>query len=138
MEQLAARVQQLEESLQVARQTIEALQQGAAATAQAAQGAGPVPGGPSERILDTRVLGKPDIFEGIEKHWPDWSVVIRAFSTLNNADIGKLMAFAEEHSEIEILNGVLAPNLEKASIQLYYVLLMNVKSTTTEHCGECR
>ena len=34
MEQLAARVQQLEEKLQVAGQTIRALQQGAAATAQ--------------------------------------------------------------------------------------------------------
>ena len=133
------RVQQLEESLQLARQTIEALQQAGAQ----AQGAGSAnglggQGGTSERILDTRVLGKPDTFDGVEKNWPDWSVVIKAFSTLNNGDIGKLMDFAEEHSEIEILNGVLPANLEKASIQLYYVLLMNVKSTTTEHCGECR
>ena len=45
--------------------------------------------------VDTRTLGRPDHFDGNERDWGDWSVVLRAYCTLVNATLQKLMDDAE-------------------------------------------
>jgi hypothetical protein len=34
------------------------------------------------RMIDTRMIGRPDVFEGADAKWPDWSVVVRAYWSL--------------------------------------------------------
>ena len=82
-------------------------------------------------FIDTRVLGKPQSFEGNEAKWPDWSVVVRAYMSLVNTQLGTLLPAAELEANVDALNNErLAEPLDvQASIQAYYILLMLCKGT---------
>ena len=38
------------------------------------------PGIAAGQVVDTRVLGRPDKWDGSEKAWPKWSFVIKAYA----------------------------------------------------------
>ena len=91
LEQAYIQNAQLVEDLQA--QLAEAKTQIAAASA-----------GKSSTFLDTRVLGKPENFDGAEARWPDWSIVVCAYMSLVNAKLGVLLAAAETEIDVEKLS----------------------------------
>ncbi len=99
--------------------------------AQAAEAVGrpvqPPPPPPTERgtnrVIDTRVLGKPNDFSGEPGTWRDWSTVFRAYASACTPELAGLMERAEG-SEEPVLNATLEDNEEALSSQLYYMLVM--------------
>eukprot|EP00971_Amphidinium_carterae_P112495 2227620-Amphidinium_carterae.1 len=66
-------------------------------SAQQVGGAAPV-GGTSATgagTVDTRALGKPEIFEGAEAKWHDFRVVFKAYCSRVNQRLGTLMTNVE-------------------------------------------
>ena len=53
-----------------------------------------IPARPEVRSIDTRVLGKPEPFDG-QTGWRDWSTVFRAYSGACIQDLERMMARAE-------------------------------------------
>ena len=45
--------------------------------------------------VDARQLQKPDIFEGEDKKWKDWSLIFKSYAGLANPDIPAIMKKAE-------------------------------------------
>ena len=79
------------------------------------------------RSIDTRVLGKPEPFDG-QTGWRDWSTVFRAYCGACNRDLEQLMAKAETNVEAT-LNVNLDADEAGLSSQLYYMLVMICKGS---------
>ena len=124
-------MEQLERLFLQNQQVITDLQQRLEEAQAAAQTARVGAGTATSSFIDTRVLGKPESFEGNEAKWPDWSVVVRAYMSLVNTRLGTLLPAAELEANVEALNNErLAEPLDvQASIQAYYILLMLCKGT---------
>eukprot|EP00971_Amphidinium_carterae_P084338 1669356-Amphidinium_carterae.1 len=69
------------------------------------------------QFVDTKVLGKPDMFSGEGASWKDWSIVFRAY----------VEALAGTECTLAALGAAAA-----ASRQLYLILLMLSKGAATE------
>ena len=134
VQQLAAmQVQQA----QTEQQLREARQAAATATAAAAAagkgvraGKGGVAGGASSGGgphgfgIDTRMLGRPDTFDGSESKWGDWSTVMKAYAALCNASLVSAMPASEVEAQ-EKRNSDLRDQLDvEASVALYYMLVL--------------
>ena len=132
VQQLAAmQVQQA----QTEQQLREAREAAAAATAAAAgkgvrAGKGGVAGGASSGGghhgfgIDTRMLGRPDTFDGSESKWGDWSTVMKAYAALCNASLVSAMPASEVEAQ-EKRNSDLRDQLDvEASVALYYMLVL--------------
>ena len=86
--ELAQRLQEARDVAQMQAQQIAELQSQVQraqteAAASAAAGANPPPRGDNfgaNRIVDTRLLGRPDNFDGTPGSWRDWSTTFRAYS----------------------------------------------------------
>ena len=99
VQELARRLQDAAEVQRLQSQQIIELQTALSARAQQAQGQ--VPGGAVSatagtefgfnRTIDTRVLGRPDHFEGIPGTWRDWSTVFRAYAAACEPRLEQLM-----------------------------------------------
>ena len=79
------------------------------------------------RSIDSRVLGKPEPFDG-QTGWRDWSTVFRAYCGACNRDLEQLMARAEISVEAT-LNVNMDADEAGMSSQLYYMLVMICKSS---------
>ena len=51
---------------------------------ESAASAGPRKMDLESRLVDTRVIGKPDMFFGEREKWKDWSMVLKAYSKNRN------------------------------------------------------
>ena len=144
-QQLAAQARLMEQMQQQMQQLMAAQQQTAneattakveaeaAGLAQAAATA--VPGGgtaaqPSAAstgapTIDTRLIGKPDNFDG-QKGWKDWSVVMRSYMSALNPNASNYMRNAEQSTTPE-LNATLSHEQTKFSTQLFYILVIMCK-----------
>ena len=81
------------------------------------------PPGLDGRLVDTRVIGKPDMFFGEREKWKDWSMVLKAYMMAVDAEY--VEAFGRlDSAAVTMLNGSLSPRSSKLSVQLYYVLVM--------------
>ena len=86
--ELAQRLQAARDVAEMQAQQIAELQSQAQraqteAAAGGAAGANPPPRGDNfgaNRIVDTRVLGRPDYIDGTPGSWRDWSTTFRAYS----------------------------------------------------------
>ena len=127
VQQLAAmQVQQA----QTEQQLREAREREAAATGKGVRaGKGGVAGGasgggPSGFGIDTRMLGRPDTFDGSESKWGDWSTVMKAYAALCNASLVSAMPASEVEAQ-EKRNSDLRDQLDvEASVALYYMLVL--------------
>ena len=81
-------------------------------------------GGGAKRAIDTRGLGKPDMFTGSAAKWRDWRVIARAFLCCLHGRLEALMRVAEKDLTSSVVNATLAPPDVAASEQLYFSLLM--------------
>ena len=84
----------------------------------------PVPGSAASYGIDTRTLGKPDIFHGEDVKWADWRVIVKAYYSAVSTRMGVLMT-AQEGAAQAMLQATLSDSVDQsASAQLYLVLLM--------------
>ena len=115
---------------QTEQQLREAREREAAATAKgfrAGKGGvagGASGGGPSGFGIDTRMLGRPDTFDGSESKWGDWSTVMKAYAALCNVSLVSAMPASEVEAQ-EKRNSDLRDQLDvEASVALYYMLVL--------------
>eukprot|EP00971_Amphidinium_carterae_P097618 1931791-Amphidinium_carterae.1 len=67
----------------------------ATAQQQTANVSGPVGGTSATGTVDTRALGKPEVFEGVEAKWHDFRVVFKAYCSCVKQRLGVLMTNVE-------------------------------------------
>ena len=83
-----------------------------------------LPGSAAYYGIDTRTLGKPDIFHGEDVKWADWRVIMKAYCSVVSARMGILMS-TQETADQTMLQATLSDSVDQtASAQLYFVLLM--------------
>ena len=91
---------------------------------QGGKGAGKGIGGMAPGMgIDTRVLGRPETFQGEDKNWYDWSQVFRAYAGLVQSGVRELLAKAEDGTQ-KVDNVSLTPEEESCSVTLHYLLVM--------------
>ena len=75
------------------------------------------------RLVDTRVIGKPDMFFGEREKWKDWSMVLKAY--MMAVDPQYVGAFERlDNAAVTMHNASVSPRSHQLSVQLYYVLVM--------------
>eukprot|EP00971_Amphidinium_carterae_P297177 5903734-Amphidinium_carterae.1 len=89
---------------------------------QATNVSGPVGGTSATGTVDTRALGKPDVFDGVEAKWHDFRVIFKAYCSCLNQRLGTLMSNVEGNLSGSYTNQGLDPRDMSCSIQLYYIL----------------
>ena len=116
LQELATRQQQAEAALieeRAARVSLEA-QIGQARAAPTSSSLG---------MVDTRLLGKPEKWNGADNTWKDWRFVVRAYLQAAMPTIGNLLDRAEgDVAQVECEH--LSAEDKNASQQLYYVLVL--------------
>ena len=107
--------------------TIKQQAESAAASAAAAQAAASAPatGAPKGRTvsIDTKLLGRPDIFDGKEEKWPDWSMVFRAYAGILGEHITPGLSAAES-GEVVLNSALPEPEKKESSKALFFTLVM--------------
>ena len=74
-------------------------------------------------IVDTRTLGKPEVFKGDPTEFPDWCFIFRSYMSCVNVEFNDLMDRAER-SQMPLPNRALSESERALSGQLYFVLVM--------------
>ena len=93
-------------------------------------------GGPSGFGIDTRMLGRPDTFDGSESKWGDWSTVMKAYAALCNASLVSAMPASEVEAQ-EKRNSDLRDQLDvEASVALYYMLVLLTRNEPLNIVGQ--
>ncbi len=112
-------MEQMRQDLARAVAELQALQN------QAAKGGGKgAPAAPRLLGIDARQLPRPEIFEGDDRKWKDWSVVFRSYASLAHPSLSQLMLDSEQApKDTPILNATLEGDREVASRDLYHLLL---------------
>ena len=77
----------------------------------------------AQGAVDTRVLGKPDLFYGQRDAYVDWSFVFKAHMNAMDAIYKEIFNRAEASVE-PLYNAVLDTHLRPLPAQLYYVMIM--------------
>ena len=119
-EQLRALQAQLAELQGMVATLTQQQQQQPAAPAAAAAAAAPSQLPPA---IDTRVIGKPEMFFGSREKFPEWSFVFKAYMSAIDARYSDLLEQAGDKDSI-IRNLDLEPHEKQLSTQLYYILVM--------------
>ena len=130
LETLAAQMSTLLQQNQELATHVQALQQRAdSAEAALAQARSSTPSATHHPVsaIDTRIIGKPDTFDG-QKGWKDWSIVLKSYAGAINPNLQSLMERAAQ-STTPVLNASLPHDQAQLSAQLYYILIMVCKST---------
>ena len=87
----------------------------------------PLVGGP----VDTRLMNKPDTFNGKEEEWPQFALLTRAYIGAVSPKMFELLMKAE--SELESIVRVdLDPGDDLLDSQLYYIMTMLIKGTAID------
>ena len=75
--------------------------------------------------IDTRTLGKPELYSLDERKWVDWTIVMRAYAGLVNPVITKGLNICEMNVEESVLNAdQTSAEFKAASTQMYHMLVM--------------
>lgn len=74
-------------------------------------------------MVDTRTLGKPDVFKGDPKDYADWSFVLKAYVSCINPQYVEFVKRIET-SHVPLPNRLLSDAEKALSAQLYYILVM--------------
>ena len=82
--------------------------------------------------IDTRLLRKPDKFDGQDSCWRDWKFITKAYIQAALPDIRVLLVKAEETSD-DVRNVVLNAPERALSVQLYYMLALLRKNRALDN-----
>ena len=118
--EMAARDQQLVQMQNQFQQQLPAASQ-AVQRASASAAAAAVPGG----MIDTRLIGRPDNFDG-GNTWRDWSTVFRSYASAVSIRLGDMLLHCETQST-PVLNATLPASDSALSAQLHFMLVMLCK-----------
>ena len=95
VQQIGVLQQQVQQGQQVQDQQARALEAQAQRPQRGDRGDGG--GGPQRRLgIDARQLPRPDVYDGEDKKWKDWSIVFRSYASLANERIGPLIQRTEQ------------------------------------------
>ena len=98
--QQAQREQQVHEAREAATATAAAAAAGKGVRAgKGGVAGGASGGGPHGFGIDTRMLGRPDTFDGSESKWSDWSTVMKAYAALCNESLVTTMPLSEVEAQ---------------------------------------
>jgi len=75
------------------------------------------------RIIDTRVIGRPDLWHGEKEKYPDWSFVFKGFMVAIDSRYQEIFERVE-NADAPVSNRDLDPANRHLSTQLYYILVM--------------
>ena len=104
--------------------------------AEAVASASSRPPGLESRLVDTRVIGKPDWFFGEREKWKGWSMVLKAYMMAVNPEY--VGAFERlDKAAITLHNDSLSTRSSKLSVQLYYVLVMLSRAKAQDEMYTC-
>jgi hypothetical protein len=117
IQHLIERQQQLEAALTMEQQARSALEQRAITTPRGEESQG-------RANIDTRLLGKPDRFDGSDSSWKDWEFVTRSYLMAAIGGIGQGLQAAESEPSVQVQNVHLTAEQKGASAQLYFSLVM--------------
>ena len=81
------------------------------------------PGTAAGQVVDTRVLGRPDKWDGSEKAWPNWSFVMKTYAGAIDEDLSADMTAAECSTDA-MSNDTMTGERKARSVHLYFVLIM--------------
>ena len=100
--------------------------------------AGPAnqPSAGSQQLVDTRQLGKPEVFKGEPEAFEDWSFIFEAYMCC----VDRRFAAVFERirfSDVSQLNLRLNPVEVEMSTQLYYTLVMLLRGRPLDICHNC-
>ena len=134
----AALAQQVQVS--VSLQASAAQASGLAAAVHAAQGAGVGGGGGSTAgAIESKVVGKPERFDGASEKWRDWSVVFKAYATAVFPLLAPLFA-AVELADNDVANVAATDDQQRTlSLQLHHMIVMTCSGsalTRVLNCGQ--
>ena len=71
----------------------------------------------------TRVLGRPDKWDGGEKTWPNWSFVMKAHAGAIDQELSTDLTNAESRTDV-LSNEAMTGQRKARSVPLYFVLIM--------------
>ena len=77
----------------------------------------------SGQVIDTRVLGKLDKWDGSEKAWPNWSFEAKAYAEAIDQQLSDDMTEAEMRTTV-LNNDGMSPESQARSVELYFILIM--------------
>ena len=117
IQHLIERQQQLEAALTLEQAARTALEARATATPRGEESQ-------QRTNIDTRLLGKPDRFDGSDSSWKDWEFVTRSYLMAAIGGIGQGLQTAESEPNMQVQNVHLNPEQRGASTQLYFALVM--------------
>ena len=69
------------------------------------------------QVVDTRVLGRPDKWDGSEKAWPNWSFVMKAYAGVIDQQL------SEDMTSAEISTDAMSNDSMTRRVHLYFVLI---------------
>ena len=81
------------------------------------------PGTAAGQVVDTRVFGRPDKWDGSEKAWSNWSFVMKAYAEAIDQALSADMTTAECSTDA-MSNDTMTGETKARSVQLYFVLIM--------------
>ena len=92
---------------------------------------------PANQLVDTRLIGKPQSYDGDPTKLADWSLVMKSYmSALNPAYQDVFLNI--EASQVPMRNANLDPENSALSTQLYYVLVMLCAGPALNKCYNAR
>ena len=133
---MAAAIQQLNARLQQQETVVTSLQSDRESLARQVQSLS-APQGPrtgvQPGVVDTRVIGKPDQFDGDPLKYADWSFKLRSY--LGAVDQRYQQALTTtEATTTPRLNATLGSDGSALSTQLYYILVMTTSGSALDKC----
>ena len=127
IQQLNARLQQQEKAVTILAQERERL-------AQQVQSMSGTPGQRVRaRVVDTRVIGKPDQFDGDPMKYADWSFKLRSYSGAVDQRYQQELTTTETSSTPR-LNATLGSEESALGTQMYYILVMTTAGAALDRC----
>ena len=82
---------------------------------------------PENRLVDTRSLGRSDVFYGESNKWRDWAFQLKIYLMAVNSQFTQALERIEP-SPVVMSNANLSPRSREMSTQMYYVLAMLSKA----------
>ena len=87
---------------------------------------------PANQLVDTRLIGKPQSYDGDPTKFPDWSFAMKSYMSALNPAYQALLNV--EASQVPMRNASLDPENAALGTQLYYVLVMLCTGSALNKC----
>ena len=88
-------------------------------------------------VVDTRVIGKPDQFDGGPMKYMDWSFKLRSYLVAVDQRYQQELTTTETSSTPRP-NATLGSEDSALSAQMYYILVMITTGAVLDKCQQCR